>query len=432
MVNSSRPALHEGAGPAPLVGLEEATGLDASHLRHLLEDRSTRLKRDLRLRAEPFVFEGLGVATTGIAGVVRLAPTVELEVVPKCFTPSNPGWRDDFLFMATVTRLGRIFRRERVSASRRKDHEDLLSLLADVFLEEFEQLVRVPIREYRRLTWTEPDIDGDLNYEEVWAPLPEGLPQSGSRLSARNPFMGTISEAAAYLGGVSMDRGVGQRLQRLAAPFRGPVPSRPPVRVPGRHAHWQELYDLARDILAGHGLHLAPGGGLHAPGFVLNTERCWEDTLALALVTRGGPLGARVKPRLRLGERRGSGVPETVFATPDLVLAPPSLTERIVVDAKYKGGSHPPIASMDRSDVYEALAFAEAADCSVAILVYPHGAGDSPAETGEVAVFDELAIGRRRVLGVTVNTRGIGRPRGLTEFGRGFGEGLLRLATGTA
>ena len=387
------------------------------------------MRRDLSLRAAPFTFEEAAVATSGVAGIVQLGPNAELEVVPKCFAPGNPAWRDDFLFMATVTRLARIFRRERVSATRRENHSDLLSLLADIFLDELERWVRVPIREYGRFAWTSPDIDGDLAYPELWEPRPEGLPQMGSRLSTDNAFMGTISEAAEYLGKASTDRGVRQRLQRVASPFRASVNRRRPTRVPGRYAHWQELYDLARDVLAGHGMQLESTGRRRAPGFVLNTERCWEDVLALALMTRRDSLGTKVKPRLTLGERfRGDSPrsPEAVSATPDILLDPPSL-RRIVVDAKYKGSAQLPITAIDRADVYEALGFMQAAACDIAILVHPDSEADS-AETGAVTRFDEVVIDHRRVIGVTLNMRGIGRVQGLLDFGHRFGEGLLEFA----
>ena len=433
MPSSLRPTLHEGGATTLLSRIEETTGFEAGRVRRLIEERSGRVRTEFRLRDDPFTFEGAAVATGGVAGILRLAQDFELEIVPKCFAPENPDWRDDFLTMATVTRLGRIFRRERVSASRRTRHADLLSLLAAIFLDEFERLIRVPIRDYRPFTWTDPDIDGELDYGELWEPSADGFPQTGSRLSADNSFMGTISEAAAYLGTVSIDRGVGQRLQRLASVFRKPAHGRARVRVPGRHARWQELYSLASDVLAGHGMQLPSDGALRAPGFLLNTERCWEDLITLALATRGGRLGAQVKPRLTLGTRYrdlGSVEGKRLPAIPDVVLNPPSPVGAIVVDAKYKGSSLRPIETIVRADLYEALGFLTAARSNVAILVHP--GGDRPAgntETGAVTTFDEVVIGSRRVIGATVNTRGIGRADGLAAFGRMLGQSLIDIAS---
>ena len=306
----------------------------------------------------------------------------------------------------------------------------MLSLLAEIFLDELERLVRVPIREYRRFAWVDADIDGELDYADLWEPRPEGFPQTGSRLSVDNPFMGTINEASAYLGAASIDRGVGQRLQRLAAAYGKPARGRPRARVPGRHQRWQELYDLARDVLAGHGMQLASGGTRRAPGFLLlKTEQCWEDLLVLALRTRGGMLGAQAKPKLELGTRNQGKEPDsskTIFATPDALLSPPSLQGKIVVDAKYKDNSG---ATMDRSDVYEALGFLKAADSEVAILVHPTAdTATSSARTGAVTVFDEVLIPPFRVIGVAANTRGIGGRDGFSQFGRTLSRDLLSVA----
>ena len=434
MPTSTRPTLHEGGVPTSLSSIEDATGLGRSRIWHLLEQRSQRVRRELRLRDDPFTCDGTAVATSGVAGVMRLAPQCELEIVPKCFAPDRAEWREDFLVMATITRLGRVARRERVSASRRSHHSDLLSLLAAIFLDEFERLNRVPIREYHAFTWVDTDIDGELDYGALWEPRAEGFPQAGSRLTINNPFMHTIHEAAAYLGEASLERGVGERLRRLATVSRSPTRWRRGTRVPGRHSRWQELYDLSRDVLAGHGMHLAPGGSLRAPGFLLNTERCWEDLIALALATRSGRLGVEIKPRLTLGARYRGSAPtraEDVSATPDILLDPPEFPGRIVVDAKYKGNSLNPIESIVRADLYEALGFMEAAASQVAILVHPGGHGGATGtETGAVTMFDRVVVGSRRVIGVTVNMRGIGRKDGTAEFGRRLGKDLLDIAAG--
>ena len=404
------------------------TGLDASVIRSLLERQTKRIRRDLGLRSSPFSFEEDAVSASGVAGIVQIAPNVEVEIVPKCFASNNPYWREDFLFMATVTKAGRIFRRQRVSATPRANSGDLLSLLAEIFLNEMEQLIRVPIRQYRQFSWTDLEIDGELEYSEFWDPHPDGFTQTGSRLSSENLFMSTIFDAAAYLGASSEDRGVGLRLQRLCSNFRRPITGRGNSRVPGRHARWQELYDLALDVLAGHGTQLKPAGLLRAPGFLLNTERCWEDILGLALMAQSNLLRAEITPRRLLGKRITPHKIEDIYATPDITVDSPSLPAQIVVDAKYKGSGPGKPMTMDRPDVYEALGFMQAANCSVAILVYPDSNSDSASETGSATEFERIEIDQRQVVGVAVDTRGIGRVRGLFKFGQRFGANLLDIA----
>ena len=83
---------------------------------------------------------------------------------------------------------------------------------------------------------------------------------------------------------------------------------------------------------------MRPSGALLAPGFALNTERGWEDLLALALTAQGSDLRARVKPPSRLGVRHPRG--RDAICYPDVVLNPPFFGESIVVDAKNKGNRH--------------------------------------------------------------------------------------------
>ena len=262
MINRQRPTLLESGEAVPLSQIQQMIGLPVSSLQHLLIESSRRLRRELRLRSEPFIVTDGDVRTVGIAGVIRLAPEVEMEIVPKCFDPGSSDWHDDFLVVAAATRLGRIFRREQVTASLRSPHGDVLSLLAAIFLEELERLIHVPIREYRQSHWIDSNLEGELDYAEVWEVRPEGFIQIGPSLSTNNEFMNVIGESASYLAEASADRPVGQRLRRLVSGFPSAVLGRIRDRVPGRYARWQRLYSLAIDVRSGLGIRLGPSGTL--------------------------------------------------------------------------------------------------------------------------------------------------------------------------
>lgn len=427
-MNRKRVTLSEEGDVVSLASMAEMIAVSVGVLREFFVESSGRLRHDLRLREEPFIVTKGGVCTNGIAGVTRLAPGVEVEIVPKCFDPDWRGWIDDFLVMAAVTKLGRVFRREQVSASLRVEHKDVMTLLAAVFLQECERLSRVPIREYQRSSWTNANVEGEFDYTEMWAVQPEGFHQIGIRLSVNNQFMGMIGGVARYLAGVSSDRGIGQRLRRLASGFPDQVAGRTRGRVPGRYARWQPLYDLAVAIRSGFGVQLRTEGALRAPSFVLNTERGWEDMLALALTTQGNVLRVRVKPASKLGSRH-PGM-QDVLTYPDFVLNPPLFGGSIVVDAKYKGTSAKPITRISASDLYEALAFLEARQSSIAVLVYPGGELSSgEVEPGTLEPFDEVVIGSRRVIGAGVSISGIGRTHGLVAFGRRLGRCLVEISS---
>ena len=427
MPSDRRPTIPEGGAAISLAAIEDTTGVPVQSLKPLFLESSGRLRRELRLRDEPFTLAEEAVSANGIAGVIRLAAGVEVEIVPKCFHQNNPSWHDDFLLMAVITRLGRILLRERVSASLRVEHRDVLTLLAAVFLEDFERLSRVPIREYRKSSWVSPALDGDLDYSEVWTGRPDGFLQSGALLSADNQYMGVIGTAALYLADASSDPDIGRRLRRQVAAFPRLVRGRVREKVPGRYARWQYLYDLAIAVRAGLGMQLGPYTELLAPGFILNTERGWEDLLALSLTSQGGILRARVKPASKLGTRNPGT--RDVVTYPDFVLNPPSLGGPIVVDAKYKSTEGRTVERISADDLYEALAFLMAQNSRIAILVYPGGDLSSEEDDpGTLIPFEEITIGPQRVVGTTLNTSGVGKRNGYVEFGRKLAAGLLEIA----
>ena len=427
MISKQRATLLESGEGIPLLSLQERIGLPVDSLHRLFVESSRRYRRELRLRSEPFTVAYEKVRTLGIAGVVRLAPGVEIEIAPKCFDQSSPEWRDDFLVVAATTRLGRLMRREQVKARRRSPHSDVLSLLAAIFLEDLERLIHVPIREYKRSVWISPNLDGELDYAEAWEVRSEGFIQIGPNLSTNNEFMGVIGAAATSLADASSDRAVGQQLRRLVSGIPSVVRGRIRDKVPGRYARWQRLYDLAMDVHSGLGIRLGPSGALRVPGFVLNTEKGWEDLLTLALTGQGNLLRAKGKPANRIGIRNPGS--RGVFTYPDIVLTPSLLQRSIVVDAKYKGTSATPLNSISTNDLYEALAFLTAQKSNIAMLIYPAcNLLSTDEKTGTVTQFDEVIIDSHHIIGVTVNTRGIGRTHGLEEFGRRLGHSILKIA----
>ena len=428
MVAKKRITIPEGGSALSLEPLEDSFSLPVGQIKARLIETSGRLRRELRLRDEPFTISDDTVSANGLAGIVRLAPGVEIEVVPKCLLAVDANWHDDFLLMATVTKLGRTFPKERVSAGLSLEHRDVLTLLAAVFLESLQTLNHVPIREYRKVSRIEPHLDAELDYSEAWAVRPEGYPQTGPMLSTDNPYLAVIGTAAAYLADTTADTGIGHRLRRIVASYPTVVHDRIRSRVPGRFARWQDLYDLAIAVREGLGMRLGAEGVVPSPGFVLNTERGWEDLLTLALTAQGGELQARAKPASKLGTRAAGK--RDVFTYPDLVLNPLSYSGPIVVDAKYKGTATKPIESIGNDDLYEVLAFLSAQNSNLAVLLYPGSQSTSDhAGPGDALMFDEVTVGTSRVIGVRVSTVGIGRRNGFSEFGHRLGQELLRLAS---
>src|SRR5262249_21702546 len=134
----------------------------------------------------------------GIAGVLPLTNQQRIEIVPKFLPIDHPEWREDFLWIAAQTRFGSLFREHLlpVAASRRAN---LLEIIVQAWLDQFERNQRILIRNYRHTVWEEYPIDGDVDEEDLILPGPHGFLQHGLRLSAANPNNSLLLRAALSL-----------------------------------------------------------------------------------------------------------------------------------------------------------------------------------------------------------------------------------------
>jgi hypothetical protein len=394
-------------------------GVEPTVIRRAVEIQGERIRHVLGVGAAPIRLDGDTLIAEDVAGLVRLLPNLEVEIAPKFLGNAWPNWREDFLVVANIARSGQLLIRERIASST-GPRDDLASLVARTFVDLFERNRRRPLRTYRPDATEEWSLDGDIEAEELLMPAADGYRVRRLTLSGRNRHNARIVRAATLLAPEVRD-GVLQRQVRRIAQRLGPQPissARPIPRVPSRHRHWQQCYDLANEINAGFGVRLAPGQ-YSSPGYVLTTWLAFEHLLVAAM--RIGLQLAQVSyhPRFTLGQRADG---RAVIVEPDLLIS--HAGKVTVLDAKYKGrpDQSPSIAS---SDLYEALAFAEATGHQRVTLLYPRPTdGVTPSPVGFTQVFDEIKVGSRIVAGITVECRGIS--------GRGsflaFAKGLAKLA----
>jgi hypothetical protein len=412
--------------PAPSLvhDLAEQAGLAAAEVERQLLTTARRLGTAVAAGETPIQLTDQGVNVAGIAGLVRLSPSIELEVAPKFLGATDPTWREDLLTMASLVRGGRILPRDRIRASHRGP-VDLATVLGQAVVDLYQENARRPLRTYRREEWEDMVLDGDVDPETLFIPTPSGFRQERIVFDRGNIYNHTIRQAVGALLGEIRDPGLRAQLTRidqtLTTAWR-PRAGRHPVRVPSRHRRWQALYDLAGHILGGTGISLEPGG-VPAPGFVLNTWQAWEDLLTLSLEV-ALPVAVHSQHHYRLGDRSTPGKARTpVEVIPDVAVGePPSF----LADAKYKTRLDRPTA-ITETDLYEALAFAAAAEVGVVVLIYPQAAtsGVSPAACGTTQVFEEIRVGSRRIVGVHVELRGLARAGGLHQFAERLADGVL-------
>lgn len=394
----------------------EIAEVEPDTVRKAVTVQAERVRRVLDLGASPIQLTGDTLLAEDVAGLVRVLPCLELEIAPKFLGSGWPGWREDFLLVANVARSGQLLIREGVASST-GPHDDLTALVARTLVDLFDRDRRRPLRTYRPRVVEEWSLDGEVDAQDILLPSADGYHIRQLAMTGTNRYNAQIARAATVLAPEVRD-GVLQRQVRRVAQRLGPQPphsSHPSRRVPSRHRRWQDCYDLSNQINAGFGVRLAPGR-YSSPGYLVTTWLAFEQLLVAAV--RIGVRQGLVKyhPQFVLGSR-ADGSP--VGVTPDLLVRR-SDGRTTLLDAKYKGRAYRS-TRVSPADLYEALAFAEAAGQQSVTLVYPEPLADGIVEpVGSVHVLDEITVGSRKVTAVRVECRGISQTGGFLAFARGL------------
>lgn len=429
----ARFALTEYGAPVDLCkSISSAAGIDRTRAGQLLLDAGNRVSSALGLQTNPIAIDGRGVRAAGFAGLIRLGPSLELEIAPKFLgeVETNGAWREDFFYLATLSRHGRLLESERLTASGGAP-KDLSTLVARAITGMYEVRKRRPLRSYRRLT--EPDffINGDFDPVELMFPGPDGFEQEVVRFDRQNQWNGAILAAAANLLPEVSDPHAAGGLVRLIEDLAPQVSSRSRSRkqIPSRHANWKPLHDLAIDVLNGLGVNYKQGSA-HAPGYVVSTWQVWEDLLTIGARLGFGRHAVSPQKGFILGSRGkssedGKFTPLSVF--PDCVIEDRGSRPRILLDAKYKGHIEKGTTRISEADIYEALAFARAAACELVVLAYPVLATSEPLKVGSCAVFEQIKVGNIKVIGVQIEARGIATNGALQVFAATMADQLTKI-----
>jgi hypothetical protein len=355
--------------------------------------------------------------------MVRLGRGIELEIRPKFLDGVNDSWREDFLFIAMATQFGRVLPREALAAAT-SERADLSDLVARAMVQLFDRSYRRPLRLYRQRDWRGWEIDGEVDPESLYLPTDEGFAQEGLHLDKGNPFNRTISTGMKALlpslRSSDARQSLSHRLNRL-----GPQQDAGKLRtgrLPTRHSHWQDLFDLCQAVSGDKRLAYGDGGPGFLPGFLLDTASAWES-----LMLMGARLGL---PSRTVGKRSHpfgivqypTGDRVELNATPDISVSG-GAEGPFIADAKYKAVD---ASELSRADLYELLAFMRAAGCMVGLLLYPSTAVPTASATpGETVPFARLDVDGRLVVACHVDVRGLSQREGLWRFGRRFGAGIL-------
>ena len=407
--------------------IAEAFGVDRTKANSILTNAGSRAGSILGLNYNPIIVDAKGVRAIDFAGLIRLAPSLELEVAPKFLglDDVDAAWREDFFFLSTLSKYGRLLATERLAASGGTPR-DLSTLVARSITSMYEARKRRPLRSYRRVREADFFIDGDPDPLDLVFPSPDGFEQELVRFDRRNGWNADIVAAARELLPEVTDPSTAGSLVRLIedlAPQNGPTNRR--RDIPARHRAWRPLHELSVDVLGGLGVDYKFGQA-HAPGYLVATWRVWEDLLTVAarlgfgrstvVSQKGFSLGTKT----RLNTRAVSKL--SVF--PDCVIESDGIRPKFILDAKYKGHVEKGQLRITEADIYEALAFSKATGCNLVMLAYPALPGDAPKPVGTCLVFETAEVDAVQIVGVQIESRHISKVGALRAFSANMAAGI--------
>ncbi|MEU3963622.1 hypothetical protein AB0F42_28115 [Streptomyces buecherae] len=359
------------------------------------------------------------VRIEGVAGLLRLSPQLELEIVPKFLDGTDADWRQDFFRAALLSKTGKLLPREHLRADF-ATRGDLTTLVGRTLAYLYWENHRRPLREYRSHIVHDYAVVGDLDPMGIVLPEADGFRQEQLVFDHVNSWNEVISSAASALLPEVQD---GETLRQLLRVRQALTPQREirsaqHRRLPNRYYHWQALYDLSVEVLNGFGMGYDERH-LRAPGYVMVMWSTWQNLCELAMRIGLAPLEVHASPTFPLGMRNG----KALMVTPDVAVGPRDAPS-VLVDAKYRTRLKRR-ASVGNSDIYESLAFLRATGAEQMILLYPRPASEgAPLKPGDTRVFQTITVGGERIDALLVECRGIGAAQGFETFSRNLVSGI--------
>lgn len=402
--------------PAIAASMGRGTAEAARHL----SDAGARVARQVGLKKSPIEVSGPLVSSSKVAGLLHLGRSCELEIAPKFLGEhaGGAGWREDFFFLAMLSKHGHVLASDRIRADAAAD-SDLDSLLARAITDMYWEHHHRPIRSYKRTIEHDFFLDGDVDPFDLRVPGPAGYPQEVIRYSRANRHNAVISAAAGVARRHVRNPTASAELSKVRAHLgtqprlsRGHLVQQ---AVPGRSRRWQALMDLSVDVVNGFGMGFNEGEA-RAPGFVMGTWQLWQDLITLGLRLAFGMNNVRSERPVPLGKRlRADGSAGRLNVRPDVTVSIANLNFH--VDAKYKARLEKGRVYAAEADIYEAMAFSTSSEGIPVVLAYPRLASEPLVPVGTVEVCEVLEIkGGAGISVVTVEVRGISRRQGLSMF----------------
>jgi hypothetical protein len=408
--------------------ISAASGFDQSRSIQLLLDAGARVAKNLGFSYNPISVDTRGVRAIDFAGLIRLGPSLELEVAPKFLGLGDADdlWREDFFFLSTLSKHGRLLASEHLSASGGAPR-DLSDLVARSLVSMYESRKRRPLRSYRRVKEADFFIDGDPDPMDLIFPSTDGFEQEVLRFDRSNHWNAVIHSAARELLPEVKDPSVAADLVRLIEDLSPQVWNGVSTRksIPARHRAWQPVHDLSLDIINGLGMSYTLGLAT-APGYLVSTWQVWENLLAIGTRIGFGRTSVSTQKRFVLGskQRNAADNKSQLLVFPDCIIESDGIRPYMLLDAKYKGHVEKGSLRIAESDIYEAFAFSKATGCKRIILAYPAFPGKDRPPPGTCSVFERIEIDSVCIVGVQVEVRAISKIGALRDFSSALADQL--------
>lgn len=395
----------------------------------LLGKANAVIQRALKINREALVISDGKLRALGIAGVIKLSKTIELEIVPKMFHNSENGdWKESLFLLAALSKYGNIITTEYVHSGTSYKNS-LYDIAGRILAREYSKNKRKPIRQYRRERFVDFAIDGEIDFERAFEKDPDGIPQSRVSFDAINPFNATIRSAMQivlpYVKNASTKRVILRAVEELS---RQPLKLQGRLRVPARNKEWTEIYNLSFDIVSGMGSSLE-NGKIMSPGFIADTWRIWEWLITIAMkIGLGNDYKIIPQAKTVWGIKKNDKKIYKVNVFPDIAVIKHNLSDVpfFLADAKYKALPEEGPVEIERSDLYEAFAFCHAAGAKKMFLIYPTAASRD-CESGNVSCLSVYEIKDVSIAAVKVAFGTLSRQGDITSFCRRMASDILAI-----
>ena len=395
----------------------QANSISGELLISQINNLNERLRLSLGLESPPITVSGNGQwKVDGIAGLMRLNPETEIEVVPK-FLAGTEKWQRDFFLISTLVRTGRLLNADHISTGT-ADRGDLATLVARTLISGHLANQRKPVRNYKTTHQVDFSFEGEVDLDSLLMPAADGYKIQKIELTGVNEYSNILKSALEILlpqVGAGDTRAM---LNRIIGGLKGNIrpQNRTFPRLPARYAAWSETFELSKLVINGMGLDLA-GGSFSGPGFVVTTWQAWQQLCDEAILRAFRNLDGATQHPFLLGTRSRTDL----SVRPDLTLFKNG-KPILLLDAKYK-------TRFDRkefvtnADVYESLAFMNASKCNKMILLYPetHQVG----EIGSIREFEKIEVEDKSIKAVAIQIRGISDSSGFVRLVDSLREGLI-------